>query len=161
MAEVLGIVASGIAVSQLFLGIIETTQKLHSIWSELQDVPDEIRSILEELDILGRSLIFLEEAIKHQLESGQATSIESGLRLCRKAADDLDDLVSMLPTDMSSTAADRLKMKWRVFYHKDKINFVRERLQRAVRYLSFAVTCYSLSVYRSVSIICRTPYANE
>lgn len=145
MAEVLGIVASGIAVSQLFLGIAKATQKLHGTWSQFQDAPHDIRHILEELDILGQSLVFLEEGIKHQLQLGHAAGIQKSLQLCQKAADDLDDLVSTLPPTPSQTSsAAKLKMKWQVFYRRDRIGFVRERLHRAVRYLNFAVTCYSL-----------------
>jgi hypothetical protein len=138
MAEVLGIVASGIAVSQLFVGITEATRKLHGAWSQFQNAPHDIKHILEELDILGQSLVLLEKGIEHELRLGKAPGIQKSIQLCQKAAGDLDDLVSMFPPPdasgtSSSQSAAKLKMKWKVLCRSDQISLVRERLHRVVR----------------------------
>jgi hypothetical protein len=53
MAEVVGIVASGIAVAQLAGSIVTSAQNLHNIWTSLKGAPKIVGDCLREIELLG------------------------------------------------------------------------------------------------------------
>ena len=55
MAEVLGVVASGVAVSQIAGQVTKSIFKLKQYWGQVQDAPDEIKYLLREIDSLNLS----------------------------------------------------------------------------------------------------------
>jgi uncharacterized protein YoxC len=56
MAEVLGVVASGVAVLQLASQILSVSKKLHGVCSGVKGVPKRISDLLEEIQILAETL---------------------------------------------------------------------------------------------------------
>lgn len=58
--EILGAVASGIAVGEAAKVVI----RVKRMWSEIEDVPDRIRSLLDYLDALGPLLEQIESEFR-------------------------------------------------------------------------------------------------
>lgn len=147
MAEVLGAVASGIAVLQVSASILKGSRKLRSAWSQFQDTPRDIEHVLEEMEILGQTLALLEPAISHAAhDDDMVANVVKCLGLCQRAIGELDDLAVRFPFQPDRSRKRQLALKWKVYYCRDEIINIRERLHRAVRYLSLAVTCYSMYV---------------
>ena len=149
MAEVLGVLASGVAVTQLATAIVSGAQKLRRIWCELRDAPQDILQIVEELEILGQFLVFLQESLNSSpTDSGPKSNIERTIELSSNAARDLDDIVSKLYIEPDVDVGKRQKLKLRVqtLLHKGEIDKIRERLRGDARYLNLAINCYTMSV---------------
>jgi hypothetical protein len=148
MAEVLGILASSAAVTQLASGIVGGVLKLRQLLREFRDVPRDVDHTLEELGILGQSLLVIQNCVKSNAASiASAAIVERSLELCQTAVADLDKLMIGLRTANQSTSVKRGKIKLQAIMQKSEIHDVRERLQRAVRYLTLAVNGYSMSVF--------------
>ncbi|KAH8425445.1 uncharacterized protein LDX57_003198 [Aspergillus melleus] len=145
MAEVLGILGSSIAVTQLASGVVGGIPKLRQLWREFRDLPRDIDDTLEELEILGQSLLVIQNSVKsNAANAASATIVERSLEFCQTATKDLDKLMMDLRIENQSTSVKRQKIKLQAIMQKSEIHDVRERLQRAVRYLNLAVNCYSI-----------------
>jgi hypothetical protein len=148
MAEILGVVASGIAVAQLATGIVNGAQKIRKFCCEVRDAPRDIEEALEEIEALGQSLLILQRGLENcAQETSSVVVIARSFELCQKAANNLNVIVSKLSVEPGTQFTKRQKAKLKVFLQKEEINNERERLHRAVRYLSLAVNCYSMSVF--------------
>jgi hypothetical protein len=145
MAEVLGVVASGIAVTQLASGIISGAQKLREIWCEVQDAPRDFEGILEEIEILGQSLLTFQEGLEnHGSESASVAVMERALELCQKASTNLNAIISKFSFGPEKSSTSRRKTKIKVLLQINEINNAREQLHCAIRYLGLAVNCYTM-----------------
>jgi hypothetical protein len=61
MAEVLGVVASGIAVAQIAGQITGSIVKLKSYWDQIEKAPAEINHLLREIESLNLILQHMQE----------------------------------------------------------------------------------------------------
>ncbi|KAI9735408.1 MAG: hypothetical protein M1818_006414 [Claussenomyces sp. TS43310] len=99
MAEVIGLVASGISIGTLVAQIGSSILKLRNYWSEVGNAPETISSMLEEIEVL--------HSISANIEDDQARNLTSApvldsalakrcLTQCQKAADRLEDSLHQL-----------------------------------------------------------------
>ena len=61
IAEVLGAVASGIAIGQLAASIARSIIAIKEGWSQVQDAPSEIDNLIRQIDSLNRILQHIED----------------------------------------------------------------------------------------------------
>ncbi|OBT61066.1 hypothetical protein VE03_09483 [Pseudogymnoascus sp. 23342-1-I1] len=147
MAEILGVVASGIAVAQLVAGIVNGAQKLRKIWCEVRNAPRDIEGALQEIELLGQSLLIAQHGLERRgQEPNSMAVIEGSLKLCEEAASNLNAIVSKLSVEAGTQFSKRQKAKLKIFLQKEEINNERERLHRAIRCLTLAISCYSMSI---------------
>ncbi|KAK6224011.1 hypothetical protein LQW54_000157 [Pestalotiopsis sp. IQ-011] len=147
MAEVLGVVASGIAVvdaaGQIGSGII----KLRRLWDEIKDVPETINSLMQQLELLAM-VIGEMETMQHSSAGDAIRPFNSkGMQLsmirCREAMNTLDDLVSKLAMHVDSEKrSKRAKAKLKVALSKDNLAQCHNRLKDTVQLLQFAQGLY-------------------
>lgn len=152
MAEVLGVVASGIAVvdaaGQVGSGII----KLRRLWNEVNNVPDTIKSLMQQLELLA--VIMGEMEVMHQSNTRDATlrpfssqGMELSMMRCREAMETLEDLVTKLTKHVDSQKRlKRAKAKLKVALGKDDLNQCQGRLSDVVQLLQLAQSCYQTSL---------------
>ena len=147
MAEVVGIVASSVTIGTLATGISSSIFKLKSYWDQIQDAPDDIRDLLEELEDLGCIIADIEEDQQQNPVSSiilDSTSSTRCLQRCRQGADRLKDLADDLSADIGSS--NRLKFKRasaKIILKKAQIEKFRARLERAVRLLTLSHQLYT------------------
>ncbi len=148
MAEVLGVVASGIAVVQAVQTVGQVVSSLTQLWKEVKDAPETIQNILDELEVAGE----LATAIQAELQSPLSTwpndaggtpltSLEClALHRCRQVYKTLEDLVNDLAADIaSSRRRKRLMAKTRVVLKKETLTNYEKRLQKALFFLNAAL----------------------
>ncbi|KAI0137028.1 hypothetical protein BJ170DRAFT_40313 [Xylariales sp. AK1849] len=145
MAEVIGVVASGIAVVQLAAGVSQALVKLKSLWDEIKDVPEGIEYLMEEIEVLQLALgdietdVHRQETIAHSGSGPPFPSIQPILRYCQSAEHSLSELVYALNTQIkSSRTLQRGIGKVRVVLKKDILQGYERRLQRAISLLTLA-----------------------
>ncbi|KAJ3580137.1 hypothetical protein NPX13_g417 [Xylaria arbuscula] len=140
MAEILGVVASGIAVGQLAVAVVEGIRNIRGVWSEFRDAPQDIENILEELEVLGQSLLFIQKDLENRPNNvnDPTAPIERVLETTLKATTELNDIAKELSIGCELSKVQRKKKQWRALIRKDDITRIREKLHRAVTFLNLA-----------------------
>jgi len=148
MAEIVGLVASGISITTLAVQIANSLAKLKSYWTDIIEAPEEITLLIEELDGLYDLLADID---KHQHRNPVSSTVLNGTSIsrcqenCRRAATQLKELTDDLSADIN--AQHRLKKRWasaKVVFMKDKIKKYKSRLKSAIRLLSLSYQCYTM-----------------
>ncbi|KAE9376176.1 ankyrin [Stipitochalara longipes BDJ] len=144
MAEAVGILASGIALGQLAEQIARSIRSLHSLWHDIQGGPASLADTLEELEILGDTLLQLHSDVGKQSIGRLGTK---SLDYCRKTAEELEDIARKLQAGLNRQSGKMMKQwsKMKVVLGKREMKELQQKLERAKLMLSLAVNCYVLS----------------
>ncbi|AEO64196.1 uncharacterized protein THITE_2110076 [Thermothielavioides terrestris NRRL 8126] len=158
MAEVLGVVASGIAVAQAAQSLGGAVVALARLWREVRDVPDAVRAVLDELELAGEVVAAIESELTAAAAAAGAAGVsESGVsalharvvQRCRAAREELGALVRDLAADItSSRRRKRVLAGVRVALKKDVLEAYEKRLRRALRMLDSVVQLHLASALR-------------
>ena len=146
MAEVIGVVASGVTIGTLATGVAISVFKLRSIWDQVQDAPDEFLYLIGELEHISDMLANSEEFQQRNPISSlilDSTYISRCLQRCRQAADQLKDLADGLSNDLESS--NKLKKKraaTKIVLKKYQIDKYKARLDRTLRMLTMSHEMY-------------------
>lgn len=146
MAEVLGIVASGIAVGQLASEVTSSIIKLKGYWDQVKDAPGEIQQLLLEIDSLNLILSHIEQNQDRAELSGlsQNICVEQSLKLCKQGAEELSCLVSELAVKIDGkTGWKRKAGASKVVLRREEVKTLKRRMKNAIRLLSLAYQCYN------------------
>jgi chromosome segregation ATPase len=140
MAELLGLVAGVINVTQLAGQVSVSVFKLRKLWNEVKDVPETITSLMKQLELLNPILSEIEKQVP-QIQAAIPTDRLGVLSLnhSRQAAQNLEQLVDDLQKQITSTK--RLKkgiIMAKVVIRKEVIRAYQERLQNALQLLSLS-----------------------
>jgi len=140
MAEVLGVVASGIAVTQAAQTVGQAVFSLIKLWREVKDAPETIQNMLDDLEVSGE----LVAAIEAELESSALSTGPDGsscltplqdltIRRCCQIQKKLGDFVDDLAADIaSSRKRKRLLAKAQVVLKKETLASYEKRLEKAL-----------------------------
>ncbi|EDN93225.1 predicted protein [Sclerotinia sclerotiorum 1980 UF-70] len=88
MAEILGVIASGIAVAQVASAIVESIREIYSLTSEIKDAPKKLGDLLVEIEFLGEILVTM--VIRVTQESQVNPAHFKILKHCETAIDATD-----------------------------------------------------------------------
>ncbi|KAJ2907121.1 uncharacterized protein MKZ38_007636 [Zalerion maritima] len=136
MAEVLGAVASGVAVADLAGKLIYGLMTLKGLWDQVKDVPNTVECLMAEIEILLPLV---------QRNSFEGCEVAKSYAL--NAIGQLVTLVSDLSNDIGSARGFRKHLaKVHVALKADVISRYEKRLQSAVRLLMMAQQCYAISL---------------
>lgn len=148
MAEIVGLLASGISITTLAVQIANSLAKLKSFWNDIIEAPEDITLLIEELDGLYGLLADID---KHQHLNPISSTVLNGTSIsrcqenCRRAATQLKELTDDLSADINTQH--KLKKRWasaKVVFKKDKIKKYKSRLKSAIRLLSLSYQCYTM-----------------
>jgi hypothetical protein len=161
MAEVLGIITSGLAIGQLIGSITSSIIKLKEHWDQVKDAPGEIQSLLLEIDSLNLILSHIEQD-RHQAglpDISQNTCFEQSLSLCKQGTEELSVLVSELAVKIDGKKGWRRKAgASKVVLKREEVKKVKRRMKNAIRLLSLAYQCHTKRVFENPSAICTNCY---
>jgi len=139
MAEVLGIIASGISIAQIAGQLVSCVQQLRAFCRSMRDIPNELNRILDEVQILGEVFTQLGE-----FEGASSGLLQASLLHCKAAAATLERLAEK-SNDL--VIDDRGKKPWgrlRATLRKEELRELRERLEATKSLLQLAMTCHSM-----------------
>ena len=138
MAEVLGIVASGLAVQQTAGQITKTLFQLRQLLEQIQDAPERIQDLMADLSSFAALLVEMEG----QLVEGGPLARQS-VQLCRDALTRLDGVVSGLQIQLASPRRRKAFISaLKVVIRRDELKRYEEKLERAFRLLQMSHQCY-------------------
>ncbi|KAI1414985.1 hypothetical protein F5Y13DRAFT_196988 [Hypoxylon sp. FL1857] len=152
MAETLGVATSSIAVAQITLQVGSTILKLKKLWDEINDVPDYIADLMEQIECFNPILWEAENSFNQcglpptiwdELAS-KSTAIYS-----RKALENLTGMVDDLSIHIHSAKKGRKKLTGiKVLLKKNSLRKLERRLENAVRMLTLAQQSYLVALTR-------------
>lgn len=129
MAEVLGIVASGISVASIVIQIGDSIVKLKEFWSAIKRAPEEVKYIIEEIETL--SLILTDIGNNESQSDLTRIGREAGrkcVELCQKGSKILEELVRELDEKMGKS---KRVGGFRAALKRGMIDRLRDRLRSA------------------------------
>ncbi|KAM0806610.1 hypothetical protein AB5N19_06947 [Seiridium cardinale] len=149
MAEALGAVASGIAVAQIAGTAGSAIWKLKQLWDEIEDVPEIISDLIEQLDCLDPSLWAAERQFSQQEIPAlfwDQTAARRSTEYCRRALQKISDLTDDLSMLIDSKKGIRRKIGcMKVVLKKQQISSLEQRLGNAIRMLQVAQQGYIMA----------------
>lgn len=140
MAEVFGIFTGAISVASLAIQIFDSIQQLREFCSSVRDAPEAISNVLEELEILGDTLLQIYQDQKLNRDSVDP-SIRRSLTYVDRVAGELQSIMTDLAKGMDGS---KKKQKWgaiRVAMKKNSVKDLLTRLERSKSLLSIAIQC--------------------
>lgn len=147
MAEVLGVVTSAIAVSQLTVQILSGIKRLHTFLGYAKGAPHSIADDLQELELLGDLLTELQVNFpSNELSASSLATMEKCVQLCGQAADNITAIVTELEKGLGRRKILRQWTAIQATLRKGELDEFQNRLSRAKSLLSLAVNCYILYV---------------
>ncbi|TGO63262.1 hypothetical protein BCON_0014g00510 [Botryotinia convoluta] len=151
MGELLGVVASGIAVAQLAGAIVGSTQKIYSFYSEMKDAPKKLGDLLVEIELLGEVLVDFYDQ-NSTPTTGQSKIVPKVLKHCKTVMKNLDKILNVLEDSLNKDGG-MIKRQWRtlkVVLKEKTLEELTERLERAKLLLILAVNCHSMQLNRAM-----------
>ena len=145
MAEVLGIVASGVSIVSLAAEVARSVRTIKDLWADIKDADKSIKTLIEELETISTVLMDIAEESKDQeLETPlrNSNSLARSLNLCHAGARQLRDIVDDIQKNLASKGR-----KWarvRLFLQKDKVTKFRAQLESAKSSLVLSHQCFIL-----------------
>ncbi|KAH9218729.1 hypothetical protein DL95DRAFT_521084 [Leptodontidium sp. 2 PMI_412] len=142
MVEVLGVVASGIAVTQLAGQVTKSIIKLKEYWDQVQEAPAEIKYLLREIDSLSLILSHIQDDQAKQTTGGIQVDnlcIRQSLELCKEGADELRGLADELAEKIDGKKGWRKKVgSVKVVLKREDVKKLKKRMKNAIRLLSLS-----------------------
>lgn len=145
--ELVGVVASGITVAQLPSQIVQSIRSIHDFWQSIRDAPKDLSDNLEELELLGDTLLELHNNLgRHTGHQSPGTSAMRCMQHCRNVADDLEAIVVDLYKGLDGKKSGWHWVAIKAALRKRALQDFQHRLDRAKSMLTLAISCYSLYV---------------
>jgi hypothetical protein len=142
MAEVVGIISSGIAIGQATAAIAKSLVKLKDLWNEFRDVPEDLVFLVRQVEILR---LLFEENESQVSQTGSASlprSVQLAFELVTKGASELEVLVEELQHGLKQRQGWKAKVAMtKAVLKKDQVKRVKSRLKATVALLNLAKQC--------------------
>ena len=100
MAELVGLVASSLALAEVAVKTGGAVAKLKRLWEEIQDVPKAITNLMKRIEIADSIIWEMENEMKEQAQTSTMVynnaTVRSSIELCRQAVQDITELADDL-----------------------------------------------------------------
>ena len=146
MAELLGVVASGISVVQIAGQLLGCIQQLHAFCRSMRDLPEDLQRTLQELQILSKVFCQVETFGSRDVQTASAGLLHISLLNCQAAARSLETLISKTTKSLADKGKGRQLHLLKATLKKSEMKELRERLDTARSLLHVAMTCYQMWV---------------
>ena len=148
MAELVGVVASGVGIGALAASITKSVIKIKSFWDDMRDVPDDIGDLMEQIEGLQYLLSHIEDGQSRNPYPSfllDRSSMARCLSICKRTADQLKTIADDLSVDIHTNK--KIHKKWasaKVVLKKDKLEKYQRKLRGAVSLLSLSHQSYQM-----------------
>lgn len=148
MAEVLGAIASGIAIGQVAATTGIAVLRLKQLLDQVRDVPRSVSDLMEQIECLDPALWELEQSIGQDEIPSQLWETPAAAKsamYCRKALRELMDLTDELSAQINSTKrVQRNIARFKAVLKRGAMSDLERRLETAVRMLQCAQQGYTM-----------------
>lgn len=150
MAEVIGVVSGAVTFAAVVVQLGNSITTLRDCWDQINDAPEDLRKLLQELELFRLILTDIEEDLSQNSVSthlGSSKHMVQCLTLCKEASQDLEILCGDMVRDLKPVSRLRLPYKSaKIIMRKGKIKKHMSRLQKVIRLLLLAQQTYTRCV---------------
>ena len=147
MAEVLGIIASGVSIASIATQIVGSVQQILDFWSSIRDAPTDIQDLLEEVQLLANLLLELDDNDNDHSGSSRQPTATKAAQYCKNAANSIDAVIKDLADGFAMSKGRRRWTAVKAVLKEKKMAKSLQRLERAKMMLSLAQQCYTQFVH--------------
>lgn len=149
MAEVLGAVASGIAVAQLASSVLAIGAKMRTLLEKVHETPEEIHLRLEQLELLSASLQSFDDNVFYV--NGKAHGVLQTAKVhCQTCLAEPQDMLADVSSQIQQFRGIRKKFSvCKVVLKKTVFDRIECRISRSLDLLSIAQQAYMMYVLSS------------
>jgi len=148
MAELVGAISGGIAISTLAAQSLNCIIKLKSLWDEIREAPSDVEDLLHEAELLTSLLLEIEKdnndftSSPLQPENADTQQRAKCMQYCRSALEKLRLLVNDLAGDIKICKGMRRKfLGAKLVLSRGDVKNYKSRLKGAVRLLTLSEQC--------------------
>lgn len=145
MAEVIGVVSGAITFATVLVQIGKTIITLKECYHDLRDAPDDLRKLVQQIEIFGKILANVEEDLSRNPNPGLENSEAAlqSLAYCKEAANELDVVCNDIVRDIKSPSRLRRSFKSvKIVMQKGKIEKHMDHLRNVIQLLMWSEQCY-------------------
>jgi hypothetical protein len=143
MAEILGVISSGVAVAQLASSVTTSIIALKGYFEQIKDAPIELQSLVEEIESVNLILSHI-AADQSRTRLVDNLCMQRSLELCEKGVKELSESVEELRRKVEGKSKFQRQVgKVKVMLKKEEIKGLKRRMKSAVRLLSLAYQCHT------------------
>lgn len=153
MAEVLGLVASGLSIAQIAGSIVTASLKLKALLDEVKDAPENLRDMLDHIELLTPILCEAtagggDVANTSPPHLSATSHLEQALQKVLAACQTAGEQIELLATDLMSQigvargGVRRKRAMVKVVLKKGKLAQYEMRLQKTIQLLTLAQNTY-------------------
>lgn len=160
MAEIIGVVASGISIAQVAGKILSTGLEIKCLLDDMTEIPGRLADLLDQVTLLAAIISEIslpdDDFMPASYQASQNGSLRNAVTYCQKAADQLAELASSLSAQVQTTRGFKRKLGLaKAVLRKEQLAKLENRLSTAVQLLSLAQQTYMLydSIVPSVYMI--------
>lgn len=147
MAEIIGIVASSISITQLAAQVSKSVMELKNLWGQVKELPSDIDFLMRQVESLELILSQMQDDLTQKAMPTLVFDnicVKQSLKLCKEGADKLGTAVSVLADDLKGKTGLSLKMgSIKVMHKKEKLQRLKAMTQEAINMLSLAYQCHT------------------
>ena len=150
----LGLLAGGIAVAQLAKEVRSGVLRLEKLWREVQDVPETISGLMEQIECLEPALWEAERQFSDELfhtTLWNDAAAQRSFTYCRRALERLSDVTIDLSEHVSARKGSRrLFTGVKVALRKEQLRSLERKLESAIRILQISQHGYLMGARLSL-----------
>lgn len=140
MAEVVGVVASSIAIATLAAKVV----KLRDCWEQIQDAPADISTLLRQIECFNTLVSQIQAGPRMPDLVFDNSCLIQSLSLCEEGINELTELVNELDGKIRDKGGWRKKLGGaKVVLKKDDLKRAKSRMKSAIQLLSLAHQCHT------------------
>lgn len=155
MAEVLGTIASGIAIGDLAVKLGTSIKKLRGYWEEVKEAPSSISFLIRRIELTSSILTDIEhDQAKNPFSAMilDTTTTDICLQECRLAIQQLEQVVEALAFGIESK---RKRKRWeaagKFVLKKDDIQRLKDNLEGILQLITISQGSYSMYILSLVN----------
>jgi hypothetical protein len=147
MAEILGVIASGVSIGALAGQIASSVVKLKTYLDQVRDAPEDIKILIDEIDNLHLLLSDIEDDQSRNPYSAMLVDNSSALRCldhCKRGVERLQRVADEMAVNFEDVKPMKKKLiSAKIVWKRDKVERYRAELASAVRLLTLACQIYT------------------
>lgn len=146
MAEVIGVVSGAITFATVLVQIGKTIITLKECYHDLRDAPDDLRKLVQQIELFGKILVNVEDDLSRNPNPGLENSEAAlqSLAYCKEAANELDTVCNDIVRDVKSPGRLRRSFKSvKIVIQKGKIEKHMDHLRNVIQLLMWSEQCYN------------------
>lgn len=140
MAEIFGVVASGVGIAGVAAQAVDGIRKLQTFCNDVRDAPEEIKYMTNELEILLSTIAGIETQIQRNVSLCQNLNPTPALRFVDQSVKSLNAAIQKLNIEIThKRALGSIKTAWK----KKVLEAHMAKIERSKTSLGLAVSAYS------------------